>query len=123
MPLVLYFDMYTTINLLERKNLQQLISVDMWHVTFSQRLQFAFQMISGLVHYHDNLLLHLDVKPANGQKIIDRVDIYSFSLVLREILTRKTVYSLVHPHIFIYNFVVRKVNTISSFVLPKNDLR
>uniref|UniRef100_A0A158Q8G2 non-specific serine/threonine protein kinase n=1 Tax=Elaeophora elaphi TaxID=1147741 RepID=A0A158Q8G2_9BILA len=145
----------------EGKNLQQLISDDTWHVTFAERLQLAFQIINGLMHCHNHLLLHLDVKPANiivhvngktcklsdfgcsriavassnglliasdrttnttfgtiaykapellkGQQVTDRADIYSFSLVLWEILTWKTVYESVHPHVFIYGVVVRKL--------------
>uniref|UniRef100_A0A183HBL5 non-specific serine/threonine protein kinase n=1 Tax=Onchocerca flexuosa TaxID=387005 RepID=A0A183HBL5_9BILA len=158
---------------IEGKNLQQLINDDMWHANFSQRLQLAFQIISGLLHCHDHLLLHLDVKPANvivhangkicklsdfgcsrtattsqnglliavegttnagfgtitykapellkGETITDRADIYSFSLALWEILTRKTVYNCMHPHIFIYGVVARKLRPkLKQLDLPKN---
>uniref|UniRef100_A0A915Q2A4 non-specific serine/threonine protein kinase n=1 Tax=Setaria digitata TaxID=48799 RepID=A0A915Q2A4_9BILA len=157
---------------IEGKNLQQLINDDAWHVTILQRLQLAFQVISGLVHCHQHLLLHLDVKPANvivhinekicklsdfgcsrtaaisgndilminderrsaefgtisykapelfkGQKVTDRADIYSFSIVLWELLTRETVHNCIHPHIFIYGVVVRKLRPkIEQLNLPK----
>ncbi|CAG9535154.1 unnamed protein product [Cercopithifilaria johnstoni] len=157
---------------IEGKNLQQVISDEMWDITFAQRLQLAFQVINGLMHCHNHLLLHLDVKPANiivhvngkicklsdfgcsriaitsqngflivnnkainstfgtiaykapellkGDKITDRADIYSFSLVLWEILTRKTVYNFMHPHIFIYGVVVHKLRPeIEHLNMPK----
>ncbi|KAL3989516.1 Protein kinase domain family protein [Acanthocheilonema viteae] len=56
-----------------------------------------------------------------GQKITDRADIYSFSLVLWEILTWKTVYSSIHPHILIYGVVVHKLRPeIEQLNIPKD---
>ncbi|EJW86978.1 other/MOS protein kinase [Wuchereria bancrofti] len=157
---------------IEGKNLQQLIGDDKWNVTFLHRLELAFQVISGLVHCHNHLLLHLDIKAANiivhvngktcklsdfgcsktattsqngllvvddatvnagfgtvaykapellkGQKITDRADIYSFSLLLWELLTRESVYNSLHPHIFIYNVVVHKLRPkIEQLNIPK----
>ncbi|VDK89020.1 unnamed protein product [Litomosoides sigmodontis] len=159
---------------IEGKNLQQLIADDVWHITFTQRLQLAFQIINGLMHCHNHLLLHLDVKSANiivhangkicklsdfgcsriaiasqnglliandkatsgafgtvaykapelfkGQRITDRADIYSFSLVLWEILTQKSVYNAIHPHNFIYDVVVHKLRPeIEQLNVPKDN--
>lgn len=57
--------------------------------------------------------MHLDVKSIitliQGQKATDRADIFSFSLVLWELLTRSTAYDVMHPHILIYGVVVRKL--------------
>ncbi|VDN08520.1 unnamed protein product [Thelazia callipaeda] len=145
---------------IEGKNLQQLINDETWQVDIHQRLQLALQIISGLVHCHSHLLLHLDVKPANifvdatckkcklsdfgcsrtavstetdilhaeitrsscfgtvaykapellkGLDATDRADIYSFSLVLWELLARKAAFDRVHPHVLIYGIVARRI--------------